>query len=44
MVIKELTKIYENTYRGTISDLIIQLEKINNIKGEYIIIIQGLNN
>ena len=43
VVIKELTKIYENTYRGTISDLIIQLEKIN-IKGEYIIIIQGLNN
>ena len=42
-IIKELTKIYENTYRGTISDLIIQLEKIN-IKGEYIIIIQGLNN
>jgi len=43
VVVKELTKIYENTYRGNIHDVILELEQ-TNIKGEYIIIIQGFNN
>jgi len=43
VIVKELTKIYENTYRGNLNDIIMKLEK-TTIKGEYIIIIQGLNN
>lgn len=37
-IAKELTKIHENFYRGEIDKI---LEKIQNPKGEYIIIIQG---
>ena len=43
VVIKELTKIYEKTYRGTLRDIIDSLNQAK-IKGEYIIIIQGVNN
>ncbi len=43
VVVKELTKIYENIYRGDIKSVIADLEKVN-IKGEYIIVIQGFNN
>jgi 16S rRNA (cytidine1402-2'-O)-methyltransferase len=43
VVVKELTKIYENIYRGDINSVIADLENLN-IKGEYIIVIQGLNN
>ena len=41
-VIKELTKIYEKTYRGKIAEIIKKLEG-DEIKGEYIIIIDGYN-
>ena len=43
VVVKELTKIYESIYRGNIKSVIADLETAN-IKGEYIIIIQGFNN
>ena len=38
---RELTKIHEEFYRGGIEEV---LEKVQNPKGEYIIIIQGENN
>ncbi len=40
VVIKELTKIHEKLYRGNTSDVIEKL-KLSNLKGEYIIILQG---
>ena len=43
VVVKELTKIYESIYRGNIKSVIADLENAN-IKGEYIIVIQGFNN
>ena len=43
VVVKELTKIYESIYRGNIKSVIADLETAN-IKGEYIIVIQGFNN
>ena len=39
-VVKELTKIYENVYRGTIKELYDEIEK-SEIKGEYVILIEG---
>jgi len=41
-IVKELTKMHENVYRGTVTDVIEQL-KSSNIKGEYIIILEGQN-
>lgn len=38
VVAKELTKIHENFYRGNVSEII---KKIENPKGEYIILIKG---
>ena len=38
VIAKELTKIHENFYRGTVSEVIKQVE---NPKGEYIILIKG---
>jgi len=43
VVVKELTKIYEGIYRGNIKNVLADLETAN-IKGEYIIVIQGFNN
>lgn len=39
--IKELTKIYEHIYSGSVSDILDQLSKLDAIKGEYVIIISG---
>lgn len=38
VLVKELTKIHENFYRGTAKDL---LEICENIKGEFIIVVEG---
>lgn len=40
-IIKELTKIHEKVFRGKISEII---EKLENIKGEIIIVIEGNKN
>jgi len=42
-VAKELTKIHENVFRGKIENIILELEK-SIIKGEYIIVLDSLNN
>ncbi len=39
-VVKELTKIFEKVYRGTIKELYEKIEK-SEIKGEYVILIEG---
>ena len=41
-VIKELTKIHESRLSGTISDIILNFED-KDIKGEYVIIVEGSN-
>ena len=40
VVIKELTKLFETTYRGSIKDVIGQIS-LSNIKGEFVIILDG---
>ena len=40
VVCKELTKIYEKIYRGTISEIIEQIEK-DGVRGEYVIIVKN---
>tara|TARA_B100000674_G_scaffold445387_1_gene411619 strand:+ start:96 stop:764 length:669 start_codon:yes stop_codon:yes gene_type:complete len=40
VVVKELTKIHENIYRGTSKEIIKNLE-LSNLKGEFIIIMNG---
>ncbi len=40
VVCRELTKIYESVYRGTIEEVVEQVKK-SPIKGEYVIIIEG---
>ena len=42
-VAKELTKIHENVFRGKTENIILELEK-SIIKGEYIIVLDSLNN
>ena len=42
VVVKELTKIHENIYRGTSKEIIKNLE-LSNLKGEFIIIMNGRN-
>ena len=41
-VCKELTKLHETHYRGSVKEVINKL-KLANIKGEYIIVLQGKN-
>lgn len=41
---KEITKLFEETFRGKISLIIEELEKKDSIKGEYIIIINNIEN
>ena len=41
-VCKELTKLHETYYRGSVKEVINKL-KLANIKGEYIIVLQGKN-
>ncbi len=40
-VAKEMTKIHEQFYRGTIKDVLKALEKINKISGEFVLIIEN---
>ena len=40
---KEITKLFEETFRGEISLIIEKLEQKDSIKGEYIIIVNNLN-
>ena len=42
-IAKELTKIHEKVLRGKIENVILELEK-SSIKGEYIIVLDSLNN
>ena len=39
---REISKIYEETVRGNISEVILHFEK-ENIKGEFVIIVEGKN-
>jgi 16S rRNA (cytidine1402-2'-O)-methyltransferase len=41
---KEITKLFEQTFRGQISSIIQELQKKDSIKGEYIIIINNIKN
>ena len=41
-IVKELTKIHEKMYRGTVNNVVEQL-KLSSVKGEYIIILEGKN-
>ena len=42
VVCRELTKIYESTYRGTAKEVLVSLEQDkNSIKGEFVVIIHG---
>ena len=40
VVIKELTKLFEEVYRGTPAEVLIQLER-SKIAGEYVIVVEG---
>ena len=39
-VIKEISKVHEKAYRGTISEVILEIEK-SVLKGEFIIVLDG---
>lgn len=39
MIVREISKLYEESYHGNISDV---LEEIGNIKGEIVLVIEGL--
>ena len=39
---REISKIYEETIRGTLSDVLIELEKKQSIKGEIVLVIAGV--
>ena len=39
-MIKELTKLFEEVYRGTPAEVLIQLER-SKIAGEYVIVVEG---
>ena len=41
-VAKELTKIHESFYRGKISDIIKAFEDIKDVKGEFVVLVEGL--
>ena len=43
-VSKEISKLFEQTFRGQISSIIQELKKKDSIKGEYIIIINNIEN
>jgi len=43
VVCRELTKVYETIYRGTISEVIEQIKK-DSSKGEFVIILEGDKN
>ncbi|NIS09616.1 MAG: 16S rRNA (cytidine(1402)-2'-O)-methyltransferase [Candidatus Dadabacteria bacterium] len=43
-VSRELTKIYEETIRGTLSKVIKKLEEKDKIKGEFTIVVEGFDN
>lgn len=40
VLVKELTKLFEETYRGTLGEILTQLEN-SKIAGEYVIVIEG---
>lgn len=40
-VVKEISKLYETYYRGTIEDVEAQINKLGKLKGEYIIVVEG---
>jgi 16S rRNA (cytidine1402-2'-O)-methyltransferase len=41
--VKELTKQYETVYHGTVKQVFDELSQIENIKGEFVIVISGTN-
>ena len=41
-VAKELTKIHESFYRGKISDIIKAFEDVKDVKGEFVVLVEGL--
>ena len=44
-ICKEMTKIHEKTFRGKISEINLQIQKKQiNIKGEIVVVLQGLKN
>lgn len=43
-VSREITKMYEETLRGPVRDVVNQLEKKESIKGEFVLVIEGLEN
>lgn len=42
-VVKEISKLYEHHYRGTLSEINTKLKSLPSIKGEYVIVITGNN-
>ena len=40
---REITKLHEETFRGTIDETIIHLEAKQAIKGEFVLVIEGKN-
>jgi len=40
VIVKELTKLFEVVYRGTLQDVVVQL-KASKIAGEYVVVIEG---
>lgn len=42
VVAKELTKIHETFYRGKISEIIKSFEEIKEVKGEFIVLVEGI--
>ncbi len=41
-IAKELTKIHESFYRGKISDVIKTFEDIKDVKGEFVVLVEGI--
>lgn len=44
VIAKELTKIHETFYRGTLNEVTKIFSDIKDVKGEYVIILQGIKN
>ncbi len=40
-VVKEITKVYERLYSDSVSNILSELQKLDAVKGEYVIIISG---
>ncbi|MEL6123473.1 MAG: 16S rRNA (cytidine(1402)-2'-O)-methyltransferase [Bacteroidota bacterium] len=40
-VVKEISKLYETIYRGMASEVLLRLEELPSIKGEYVVVFRG---